>query len=83
LFNYNWVKEMPKKVRELKQILQQAGFSLLPKRAKGSHSYWVHPLLANPIILSGKDSKDARLYQEKDVLKAIKDLQQISEEDTE
>jgi predicted RNA binding protein YcfA (HicA-like mRNA interferase family) len=74
---------MPKTVRELKRILQQAGFSLLPKRGKGSHSYWVHPLLAKPIILSGKDNKDSHPYQEKDVLTALKDLQQISEEDTE
>ncbi len=74
---------MVKKVRELKQILQQAGFSLLPKRGKGSHSYWEHPLLAKPVILSGKDSNDCRPYQEKDVLIALKDLQQISEENTE
>jgi predicted RNA binding protein YcfA (HicA-like mRNA interferase family) len=79
----NPVKLMAKKVRELKQMLQQADFSLLPKRGKGSHSYWVHPLLAKPIILSGKDSKDAHPYQEKDVLMALKDLQQISEEGTE
>jgi predicted RNA binding protein YcfA (HicA-like mRNA interferase family) len=74
---------MPKTVRELKQILQQAGFSLLPRRGKGSHSYWAHPLLPKPVVLSGKDSKDARPYQEKDVVIALKDLQQISEENTE
>ncbi|MGB3508684.1 MAG: hypothetical protein WBA93_05475 [Microcoleaceae cyanobacterium] len=30
--------KIPKKVRELKQILQKAGFLLLTKRGKGSHS---------------------------------------------
>jgi hypothetical protein len=30
---------MPKTIRELKQMFQQAGFTLLPKRGKGSHSY--------------------------------------------
>lgn len=55
---------MPKKVRELKQTLQKAGFTLLPKRGKGSHSYWIHPLLSKPVVLSGKDSKDAKPYQE-------------------
>ncbi|MFM6318806.1 MAG: type II toxin-antitoxin system HicA family toxin [Dolichospermum sp.] len=57
---------MPKKIRELKQMLQKAGFTLLSKRGKGSHSYWIHPLLPKPVVLSGKDSKDAKPYQEKD-----------------
>jgi predicted RNA binding protein YcfA (HicA-like mRNA interferase family) len=74
---------MPKTVRELKQILQKEGFSLLPKRGKGSHSCWEHPLLAKPVNLSGKDSNDCRPYQEKYVVTALKDLQQISEESTE
>jgi predicted RNA binding protein YcfA (HicA-like mRNA interferase family) len=66
---------MPKKIRELKQMLQKAGFTLLPRRGKGSHSYWVHPLIQNPVVLSGKDSKDAQLYQEKDVIAALKELE--------
>jgi predicted RNA binding protein YcfA (HicA-like mRNA interferase family) len=68
---------MPKKVRELKQMLQKAGFTLLPKRGKGSHSYWVHSLLDSPIILSGNDGNDgndARFYQEKAVKEALKEL---------
>ena len=70
---------MPKKVRELKQILQKAGFTLLPKRGKGSHSYWIHPLLLKPVVLSGKDSKDAKLYQEKNVIEAIEELEQLQQ----
>ncbi|NET55082.1 MAG: type II toxin-antitoxin system HicA family toxin [Symploca sp. SIO2E6] len=70
---------MPKKVRKLKQLLQQAGFTLLPKRGKGSHSYWVHKLLSEPIVLSGKDSSDAKPYQEQQVTVALKDLEQMQQ----
>jgi predicted RNA binding protein YcfA (HicA-like mRNA interferase family) len=70
---------MPKKVRELKQMLQKAGFTLLPKRGKGSHSYWIHSLLPNPVVLSGKDSKDAKPYQEKDVITALEELKQLEQ----
>lgn len=72
---------MPKKIRELKQMLQKAGFTLLPKRGKGSHSYWVHPLMSNPIVLSGKESKDAQPYQEKDIMKAFKELEELEKGD--
>ena len=71
---------MPKSIRELKQSLKKSGFTLLPKRGKGSHTYWVHPLLTNPVILSGKDSKDAQPYQEKDVLEALQTLKEINQE---
>ncbi|MDB9473022.1 type II toxin-antitoxin system HicA family toxin [Dolichospermum circinale] len=72
---------MPKKIRELKQMLQKAGFTLLPKRGKGSHSYWIHPLLPKPVVLSGKDSKDAKPYQEKDIIESIKELEQLEKAD--
>ena len=71
---------MPKSIRELKQNLKKAGFTLLPKRGKGSHTYWVHPLLTAPVIISGKDSKDAQPYQEKDVLEALQELKKIIQE---
>ena len=58
-------------------MLQKAGFTLLPKRGKGSHSYWLHPLLDEPIILSGKDGSDARFYQEKAVKQALKAIQRL------
>ncbi len=64
-----------KKVRELKNILQKAGFVLLPKRGKGSHSYWLYPLLTTPVILSGKDGSDA-----KGVIAALKELAPLDEE---
>ncbi len=62
-------------------MLQKAGFTLLPKRGKGSHSYWNHPLLSNPVVLSGKDGNDAKPYQEKDVTAALEELDQLEQGD--
>lgn len=74
---------MPKKIRELKAQLSKAGFVLLPKRGKGSHSRWKHPLLPYLITLSGNDGDDAQRYQEKDVRDALYDLEQLQQEETE
>ncbi|UKP00730.1 type II toxin-antitoxin system HicA family toxin [Nostoc sp. UHCC 0870] len=65
---------MPKKIRELKQWLRQVGFTELP--GKGSHSNWIHPLYAGKLTVSGKDGADAKLYQEKDVKQAIKEVEE-------
>lgn len=72
---------MPKKIRELKAILSQAGFILLKKRGKGSHSRWYHPVLNYRITLSGKDGSDAKPYQEKEVQNALMNLQAMNQED--
>lgn len=64
---------MPKKIRELKKILQQAGFS--QRTGKGSHSNWYHPLYSGRITISGNDGADAREYQENEVFKAIKEVE--------
>ncbi|MEL6581805.1 MAG: type II toxin-antitoxin system HicA family toxin [Cyanobacteria bacterium J06621_12] len=63
---------MPKKIRELKNILRKAGFA--EKSGKGSHTKWTHPMLSGIIVLSGKDARDAKPYQEKDVEKSLKKL---------
>ncbi|MDJ0843077.1 type II toxin-antitoxin system HicA family toxin [Crocosphaera sp.] len=70
---------MPKKIRELKQILKKAGFSYQP--AKGSHTKWSHPQLSKSIIIAGKDGSDAKIYLEKQVMEAIDILQKINQED--
>ncbi|MEM8638324.1 MAG: type II toxin-antitoxin system HicA family toxin [Cyanobacteria bacterium P01_G01_bin.54] len=51
---------MPKKIRELKQMLRKLGFKEVP--GKGSHTNWIHPLYAGKITISGKDSSDANSY---------------------
>lgn len=63
---------MPKKIRELKQILLKNGFSYQP--AKGSHTKWIHPLLSQVIIIAGKEGSDAKPYLEKQVKEAINKL---------
>lgn len=63
---------MPKKIRELKQLLRKAKFEEIP--GKGSHTNWIHPLYVGKITVSGKDSADAKRYQEKEVLSAIQQV---------
>ena len=72
---------MPKKIRQLKAMLNQVGFICLPKRGKGSHSVWEHPLLRYNITLAGQDGDDAQRYQEKDVRNAIRDVKQQQQEE--
>jgi predicted RNA binding protein YcfA (HicA-like mRNA interferase family) len=64
---------MPRKIRELKRDLRDAGFELQPKRGKGSHSIWKHPLVPQAIVLSGADGDDAQGYQEREVRQGIND----------
>lgn len=72
---------MPKKIRELKSLLLQAGFTY--RSAKGSHTKWFHPLLTGKIILSGNDGADAKPYQEKDINNALQKLKDIEKEQEE
>jgi len=51
---------MPKKIREIKAILKEAGF--VARLGKGSHSNWKHPLLV--ITVARKDGDDAPRYLE-------------------
>ena len=64
---------MPKKIRELKQALRQAGFKEVP--GKGSHTNWIHPLYSGKITVSGKDGTDAKRYQEREVQQAIDEVE--------
>jgi predicted RNA binding protein YcfA (HicA-like mRNA interferase family) len=69
---------MPKKLRELKSMLLNAGFTY--ESAKGSHTKWSHPLISGKLTLSGKDGADAKTYQEQDVVEVLRRLQKIQEE---
>jgi predicted RNA binding protein YcfA (HicA-like mRNA interferase family) len=64
---------MPKKIRELKQMLRQSGFTQIP--GKGSHTNWIHPLYHGKVTISGKDGADAKPYQEKEVKQAIEKVE--------
>ncbi|NMQ18981.1 type II toxin-antitoxin system HicA family toxin [Candidatus Competibacter phosphatis] len=66
---------MPNKMRQLKGMLLKAGCRC--DAARGSHTKWSHPKIADKLILSGKDGDDAKPYQEDAVLRY---LIEISEE---
>jgi len=69
---------MPRKVRQLKADLRRAGFVSDPKRGKGSHSVWLHPLASqNEVTLAGHDGDDAQPYQEREVRRALDALMDI------
>jgi predicted RNA binding protein YcfA (HicA-like mRNA interferase family) len=61
---------MPKKIRELIQDLQQAGFYEIPG-GKGSHRKFIHINYAGAVTLSGKLGDDAKSYQEIQIKQAI------------
>jgi len=63
---------MPKKIRELKVLLKQAGFRF--RSGKGSHTIWEHPLASKSITLSGNDGQDAKRYQENEVSERVKEV---------
>lgn len=71
---------MPKKIRELKAMLQKAGFIYRP--AKGSHTFWTHPLIPDePVTIAGKNGDDAPKYLEKQVNKVLKKLEEIDNQE--
>jgi predicted RNA binding protein YcfA (HicA-like mRNA interferase family) len=62
---------MPRKIRELIRDLERAGFT--NRGGKGSHRNFVHPKVARPVTLAGKDGDDAKQYEERAVKRAIKE----------
>jgi predicted RNA binding protein YcfA (HicA-like mRNA interferase family) len=55
--------------------LEEAGFELIAGGGKGSHRKFTHPNYPGAVTLSGKDGDDAKPYQEKQVLRAIEEVQ--------
>jgi len=66
---------MPRKVRELVEDLQIAGFFVIPGGGKGSHRKFTHPNYPGAVTLSGKNGDDAKPYQERQVKHAIEQVQ--------
>jgi predicted RNA binding protein YcfA (HicA-like mRNA interferase family) len=62
---------MPRKIRELIAELKAAGF--VDRGGKGSHRNFIHPNCSMPVTISGKPGDDAKPYQERAVLDAIKE----------
>jgi predicted RNA binding protein YcfA (HicA-like mRNA interferase family) len=65
-----------RKLRQLRADLQRGGFYL--DHQTGSHQIWKHPLIAGiSVNLVGKDSADAKPYQERELREAIRKLQEV------
>lgn len=71
---------MPRKIRELKAQIACEGFVYLPKRGKGSHERWRHPLLRRTLTIPGKDGDDVPLYLEKQLAKLLAELEELGED---
>ncbi len=71
---------MPKKIRELKQMLRRAGF--IERLGKGSHTNWIHPLYSGRVTIAGKDGSDAKRYQELEVEQAVQEVKRRSNHDS-
>ncbi len=69
---------MPRKLRQLRADLRRMGFYL--DHQTGSHQVWKHSLISGiSVNLAGKDSADAKPYQEReleDVLRRLKELRE-------
>jgi predicted RNA binding protein YcfA (HicA-like mRNA interferase family) len=64
---------MPRKIRELIQDLQSAGFYEI-SGGKGSHRKFIHTNYAGAVTISGKIGENAKLYQEKQVEQALEQV---------
>lgn len=71
---------MPRKIRDLKAQIACEGFVYLPKRGKGSHERWRHPLLRKTLTIPGKDGDDVPLYLEKQLAKLLAELEELGED---
>ncbi len=66
---------MPRKIRDLVKDLHNAGFEFVPSGGKGSHRKFTHANYPGAVTLSGKDGDDAEKYQEKQVKRAIEEVE--------
>jgi len=72
---------MPRKIRELKAQIAREGFVYLPKRGKGSHERWRHPLLRKTLTIPGKDGNDVPPYLEKQLAQLLSELEELREDE--
>ena len=71
---------MPRKIREFKAQLAREGFVYLPKRGKGSHQRWRHPLIKKTLTIPGKDGSDVPPYLEKQLTELLIKLEELKED---
>ncbi len=63
---------MPRKVRELIRDLERAGF--VDRGGRGSHRNYEHPD-GGRVTLSGQAGDDAKPYQEREVKRAVEEVE--------
>jgi len=63
---------VPRKIRQLINELEQAGF--INRGGKGGHRNFIHPK-GVALTISGNLGDDAKHYQEKEVVKKIRESQ--------
>jgi predicted RNA binding protein YcfA (HicA-like mRNA interferase family) len=71
IMDYRRAKESPHLVKDLRD----AGFELV-SGGKGSHRKFIHGNYPGAVTVSGKDGDDAKKYQEKQVKRAIEEVQE-------
>ncbi|MGH8586162.1 MAG: type II toxin-antitoxin system HicA family toxin [Gammaproteobacteria bacterium] len=57
------------------QDLTRAGFGEVSGAGKGSHRKFTHPRFPGAVTLSGRAGDDAKSYQERQVKRAIEEVQ--------
>jgi predicted RNA binding protein YcfA (HicA-like mRNA interferase family) len=67
---------VPRKIRALVKDLEDAGFEMVSGAGKGSHRKFTHPKYPGAVTLSGQEGDDAKPYQEKQVKRAIEEVQE-------
>ena len=72
---------MPRKIREFKTQVAREGFIYLPKRGKGSHERWRHPMLGQTLTISGKDGDDVPIYLEKQLAKLLDAIKKLGNQE--
>ena len=70
---------MARKIRELKGQIAREGFVYLPKRGKGSHERWRHPMLRKTLTIPGQDGDDVPLYLEKQLAQLLTEMNELRE----
>ena len=65
----------------MKAQIAREGFVYLPKRGKGSHERWRHPLLNKTMTIPGKDGSDVPPYLEKQLAQLLAQLEDLKEEE--
>jgi len=67
---------MPPKIRELIKDLKDVGFHEISGGGKGSHHKLTHRRYPGAVTLSGNLGDDAKPYQERQVRRAIEEVQE-------